>query len=124
MNNIEWEAFESQYMTLEQGEGRNFKLANWRQVNKSFDDGKPPKPHIEFDVLSDEKKTYNVGEKLFSTGAMSFAAAIRPLIENRESRGFQSIEVYVEYGKDKKYRVVDLEKVRGIIAESDKKKNE
>lgn len=112
MSKINWEDFESPYWSPEREKSYDVVLTNWRQEWKSFDEEKTKKPVLSFDVLKIDNEEFPIGKYVFSTGARSFANYAREIIEEAEKRNCKAINIYLEYGKDKKYRVVDLEKVR------------
>lgn len=117
-NKIDWKLFESQYWSPEKGKPYEVVLANWRMERRSYDDEKTEKPVLVFDVLKVDLTEYALGEKLFVTGALSFATPVKPIILAAEARGETAINLYVEFGKDKQYKVIDLKKVRGLTKPS------
>ena len=118
MVSINWSLFESKFWSPNKGEGYNLVLANWRQEIKSFDDGKTEKPVIVFDILKIGEEELSLGSKTFVTAAASFAEDARPIIEAAESRGERAINVYLEYSKDKRYRVLDMKLIKGAYNNS------
>ena len=118
MTEINWKDFESQYWSPEKGKGYELVLANWRQEWKTFEDEKSEKPVLTFDVLKIGDEEIKIGEKVFSTGAKSFAGSVKNIILKAEQRGNTAINVYLEYGSDNKYRVLNLLDVRSGVEKS------
>ena len=112
MQAINWRDFESKYWSPEKGKSHEVLLSNWRQETRSYDDGKTEKPVIVFDVIRVDNESF-VSPKLFATGAVSFATAVKPIIETAEHDGKESILIMMDFSTDKKYRFVDLRKLRG-----------
>lgn len=111
---IDWKLFESRFWTPEKGVNYKVVLANWRMEMKSFDEDKTTKPCLVFDVLKIDDEEYAPGTKEFSTTAVSFADKIRPIIHDAETRGKKAVLVSMEYTRDKRYYVIDLEKAYGM----------
>ena len=109
---IDWKLFESPYWSPERGVLYPVVLANWRMEFRSYDDEKTEKPVIVFDVLRIDAEEYPLGRKVFVTGASSFAEQMKPILFSAEEKGKNTVEVYLEYGKDKQYRVMDMNAAR------------
>lgn len=108
MEEIDWSAFASPYWRPTTGEQHRLVLAYWRQETRSYDDDKTEKPVLVFDVLKVDGEEFAQGQRIFVTGASSFAEAIRPVITKAELRKEKAVNVIIRYDKDKKYTVIDL----------------
>lgn len=111
---IDWALFESKYWRPEEGQTHYVTVAGWRMSHQTFDDSKTEKPILVFEVLEVDNRKYNP-PKLFTTGSLGFAEQIKPIIEKAEHEGRISVTLYMEYTKEKKYRLMDIDRVRGFI---------
>lgn len=105
---IPWEEFQGKYWSPEKGEQYKLVLAYWRPEKKSYDDGKTERTVITFDVLKVDNKEYLIGQKLFSTSAVSFADEVRPIIERALKNNKDAIHIVMKYSKEKRYTLWDL----------------
>ena len=110
-NNIDWAAFASPYWRPTTGEQHRVVLAYWRQESRVFDKDKTDKTEklvLVFDVLKVDGEEFAQGQRQFVTAAVSFAQAVRPIIERALSRNEEAIHIGLTYDKEKKYSLFDL----------------
>lgn len=115
---IKWDDFENRYWSPEKDIGYNLVLTNWRQEKRSYDDGKTEKNVLVFDIIKLDNVELAAKPLQFVTSAASFATPVRPIIEAATARAETVIEIYLEYSKDKKYRVLDMNKVKDVYMKS------
>lgn len=107
-NKINWDDFQSKFLTIEPGDTADVKLTNWRQEQKTFMDSEKAREALVFDVIKVDNKDHYDAPLEWSTTSASLAQEFRPMIEKAEAGENKVLSVRMKRGKDKRYMVVDL----------------
>lgn len=110
---IDYTRFESKYWTPDENQLHElvFAVPGWME-EKTFE-GKP-KVVMCFSVLEADKKKYLPGEKIFTTGASSFAEQYKDIEADALANEQQDVEIRLLYD-GRKYTVVPLHKLNKIL---------
>lgn len=100
---INWNMFESKYLTLEEGETKHVTVKNWRQEMRSFNDG-TPKPVIVLDVVAIDGQP--CATKEFCSGSTKFVAQLRPIVIGAETAGNSDVNLILSKTGSNRYTVM------------------
>lgn len=85
-SHIQWDRFETDFVSMETGVARNLKLSNWQQ-GTWFD-----MPGLQFHVLEEDSKPT---EKVFRTTSKRLVRELKPIIQKAQKDGRSVISVSI-----------------------------
>lgn len=106
---IDWNAFQSKYLKMENGRQYDLVLSNWRFERKTFGaQEQNPKPTLVFDVLKVNDIEYTIAPLEWSTASPSLAWELKAIIERAENHGKIAISVRIKRTLEGKYFLIDM----------------